>query len=71
MTISENIENLSCLFINNGNNRVNVNLDITKTYPKRLSVYKITYDERSKYSGKIIGTEDKVEQLKKQLIHEH
>ena len=39
MTISENTQNLGCLFINNGNDRVNVNLDITYVYPERLSVY--------------------------------
>ena len=61
MTISENTENLGCLFVYNDNDRVNVNLDITNVYPERLSVYEITYDERSKYSGKIIGIVEKVE----------
>ena len=61
MTISENTQNLGCLFINNDNDRVNVNLDITNVYPEKLYIYEITYDERSKYSGKIIGIAEKVE----------
>ena len=61
MTISENTENLGCLFINNGNDRVNVNLDITNVYPEKLYIYEITYDKCSKYSGKIIGIVEKVE----------
>ena len=65
MTISENTENLGCLIVSNENNRVNVNLDITNVYPEKLYIYEITYDKCSKYSGKIIGTEGNVEQLKK------
>ena len=40
-------------------------MDITNVYPEKLYIYEITYDKCSKYSGKIIGTEGNVEQLKK------
>ena len=38
----------------------------------KLQAYKVEYyNDRWKYSGVIQGPEDKVEQLKKQLIHEY
>ena len=71
MTISQNIQNMSCFYVNNDRNRANITLDITNEYPDRLSVFAIRYDNLQKYSGIISGPEDKVEQLKKQLIHEY
>ena len=39
MTISFNIQNLRFFCINNGENRVNITLDISHEYPKKLVVY--------------------------------
>ena len=36
MTISFNIENLRFFYINNGENRVDITLDISQEYPKKL-----------------------------------
>ena len=36
MTISTNIQNLRFFQINNGENMVNITLDITNEYPKKL-----------------------------------
>ena len=39
MTISYNIENLRYFYIENGTDRVEITLDISQEYPKKLQVY--------------------------------
>ena len=76
MILSKNIKNLSCFSIDTENNKVNITLDITNEYPDKLLVFGVIYsynkdDNTCKYLESIQGPEDKVEQLKKQLIHEY
>lgn len=59
MTISTNIKSLRYFYVKTGNDRINVTLDISNTYPVQLQVYRVEYSENQtvKFSESITGHE--------------